>query len=422
MPNSPRPHFESNSPLRGRTLWLARGVWLVAVLSMLGTFVFFVPTHLQSLNNQCQENATALINLGIPVSLCSNWLTVFSMLSWFVFIVGSIVMFVIKPDDWMAIYASFQILVLGTIFSQANVYVVLPTEWILIINLARAASSALAYVFLYIFPDGRFVPRWTRWIALLAALYAFSWVVFPDAPTNAFDLENWPLAYFFAIGWIGIGFLIQVYRYNQVSDWMQRQQAKWVVYGVGILLTGFVTIYFPGVLVPVLREPGTSRAIFLLVRDPLFQVAMLLELYCIFVAIVRFHLWDIDIILRRTMIYGALTVSLILIYLTSVVVMLGLLGPIAGSLLGNISDATTSSLIPAFATLAIAALFNPLRQRIQNGIDRRFYRSKYDAQLVLARFAAKLRDQVELDTLSRELLQVVDETMQPTDVSLWIKK
>jgi hypothetical protein len=156
-------------------------------------------------------------------------------------------------------------------------------------------------------------------------------------------------------------------------------------------------------------KPGTTQfALFFYLTTGLFPPV------AIGMAVLRHRVWDIDLIIRRTLVYSLLTASLTLVYFINVV------------LLQELSQLITGQDQPPVATvlstLAIAALFTPLRRRIQTFIDRRFYRRKYDAERVLDAFSATLRDDVDLDHLTNSILGAVEETMQPAHVSLWLRE
>jgi hypothetical protein len=160
--------------------------------------------------------------------------------------------------------------------------------------------------------------------------------------------------------------------------------------------------------------PGASRVIYNMITVPIFRgLPFILVPVSFALAILRYRLWDIDVLIRRTLVYGLLTGSLALVYFGSVVLLQG----VVDTFLGGSSPAVT-----VISTLAVAALFTPLRRRIQDFIDRRFYRHKYNAEQVLSAFSQTLRDEVDLDRLSGSILGVVEETMQPAHLSLWVKE
>jgi hypothetical protein len=257
-------------------------------------------------------------------------------------------------------------------------------------------------LFLCLFPDGRFVPRWAG-IAVLAAGVLILVSNAPFFPPNAFIP--------FLFGFLVLTLITQIYRYRSVSTLIQRQQTKWVVFGTAIAILGFLGL---DLLVQVFSLPQNPNGYGFLAGDTLYLLLQTLIPLSIGMAILRTKLWDIDVVINRALVYGTLTGILALIYF-GLIFGLQLL---VGDLTGNVSH---SPLIIVGSTLVIAALFRPLRLRIQRIIDQRFYRRKYDAARILSDFSATLRNKVDLSQLSEQLVAVVQETMQPQHIQLWLR-
>jgi hypothetical protein len=191
-----------------------------------------------------------------------------------------------------------------------------------------------------------------------------------------------------------------VVRYHRASG-VERQQLKW--FALAAVLSG---AYIVGELLNLKRLLGDTLW-------NLFDAATVVSLYvAVGVAILRYRLYDIDLLINRTLVYGSLTAMLVAVYVGGVVVLQYVFRALSGG---------ESQLAIVASTLAIAALFNPLRRRVQALVDRRFYRRKYDAAKTLSAFNARLRDETDLGTLSDGLVGVVRETMQPAHISLWLR-
>jgi hypothetical protein len=276
----------------------------------------------------------------------------------------------------------------------------------------------LALVFIYLpllFPDGRLLSR--RWlpVAVLPAIgiagimvlgslaETFSGQTFDYRIDNPIGIEGLAnveelpvfvvLTGIYAIGAVGAVASLAV-RFRR-SRGTERQQLKWFLYAAAPILT-----------IPVLE----SLPEFV---DALVFAWVLLGLpAAVGIAVLRYRLYDIDVVINRTLVYGSLTAALALVYVGSVTGLQQLLSPVVGE--GN-------NLAIVASTLLIAALFGPLRRRVQGFIDRRFYRRKYDAGRVVAEFSERLRDETDLRALSNDLASVVDEALQPTHVSVWLR-
>jgi hypothetical protein len=216
-----------------------------------------------------------------------------------------------------------------------------------------------------------------------------------------------------AFAWLALIAILQVNRYRRYCSAIEKQQTKWVVFGLSVAVSAMITVGVPLVMMPLFSTDPLTLIVTRLITVTVVLLALSFMGVSFAVAILRFRLWDIDLIIRRTVVYGALTLTLLGIYFASVV----LLQQIALQL-----SAERSPLAVILSTLVIAALFSPLRRRIQTDIDRRFYRRKYDAALTMSNFAAMARQEVDLERLSARLVEIVEETLQPEHVSLWLKK
>ena len=198
---------------------------------------------------------------------------------------------------------------------------------------------------------------------------------------------------------LGYVLFSQIYRYVRVATLAERQQMKWFLFGIGMLVVGLVIFFLARNFV---RE-----------ANDIFSTLFLIFQITVAIAILRYRLFDIDILIRRTLQYSVISGLLALVYFGLVIVLQSTFAALTGQ--------SQSPLVTVLSTLAIAALFNPVRRRVQDAIDRRFYRKKYDAAKVIAEFSATCRDETDLDKLTARLVEVVQETMQPTQVSLWLK-
>jgi hypothetical protein len=327
------------------------------------------------------------------------------------FAVTGLLIFWRRSDDWAAMLFALMLITSGIIVVRSEWALERAVPWLeLPVRFVWLLAVFLYLVVPFIFPDGRFVPRWTRLLGA-AAIPAVVPLVDPlgvlvELPHGSQGVFKTGLGLAVLVWsvYCGTGIYAQTYRYRHVSGPVQRQQTKWVALTLGPLFV----IMLLGFFIPSLFT--TSNAWFfwallaLLVALPLFPASVA-------VAILRHHLYDIDRLLSRTLTYGLLTVVLGILYASAVVLLGQALNPRGGD----------SPLAVAASTLLVAAVFQPLRRRIQDLVDRRFNRRRYDAAKTIEAFSGRLREQLDLDTLSAELLAVVDQTMQPTKASLWLR-
>jgi hypothetical protein len=280
-------------------------------------------------------------------------------------------------------------------------------EWALASNAFAAAGNAVM-VFFFVFPDGRFVPRWTRYAAA-------AWVVVSVIRGVVLEGRSSPLAMLMLV-MMALIVGAQIYRYRRVSTPRQRQQTRWVVFGVATAMSGFFVALGIWAATPALAGGATGAsatgwAFVYFLAYAASYVCMLAIPASIAAAILRHQLYDIDLVINRTLVYGATTAMLATLYAGVALIAQGLFRPLTqGSELGV-----------AVSTLVVAALIQPVKRAVQGAVDRRFYRSRYDAARTVDALAVRLRDEVDLDALRRELVAVARDTMQPAHASVWLR-
>ena len=404
---------QKNVQLEGLWLYLARGAWIGFLLVELLVFILTLAATLGQSYSICpitvscavtEASAQALQRLSIAPTSYATYNVVLALLQSLVFLSVGGFIFWRKSREPVALVASFMLVNFGLwTFFPSTTY---PPEIILSYIYGQCVFTALGF-FLVTFPDGHFVPRWSWLLVVLWLVQA----IFNEIP-GPYNINSWPPLLNTAVELLIIGGTLGVliYRYVRVFSSSQRQQAKWLVFGFGGVFVLIILYVLIGNLVPGLGAPDSP---YQLANGTLTTLVFLFVPLSVGTAILRARLWDIDVIIRRTLVYSSLTVLLVLIYVGLVLVL--------GTLVRHVLGQQENPLVIVASTLVIAALFQPLRHGIQRVIDRRFYRRKYDATKTVEAFSATLRNEVDLNQLQEHLLTIVQETMQPAHVSLWLR-
>ena len=354
-----------------------------------------------------------------------------------VFFLTAVAIFWHKSDDLMAVFVSIALLMFGVaIVPTLDALVMTQSAWRWLALLVRYLGMGLILIVFYTFPDGQFVPRWTRTLSFIWVGWLLAWSFFPTAE---FDPNNLPfllrslalmisldagdfrtILYYTRVfslslvllGWFGSGIFAQIYRYTRVSSPVQRQQTKWVVFGLTAAVIGYFGSQLLFVAIPSFHQPGTSRFIYLMIVKPLSMFLLLLAPLTIAISMLRRRLWDIDPIIKGTLVYTALTGGMAAVYLGGVFMFQRLFRAITGKQ----SDGAI-----VIATLIATALVRPLHRRLQDSIDRRFYRERVDLGRTITNFAREVRTIIDLPELLRVLVSRTTDLLHITCGAVFLR-
>ena len=414
-----------------RRLTLARLAWVILAMALLALVTYSVVTRATWISpTLANQELEALSRAGITPAAYGILLASLELIVALAFGLASAVIFWSKRDDWMALLVSFALITFGaTVFP----FISHPSlQWVVRpIQIFGIAAAALT---IFLFPNGRFSPPWTRQLAFGLGIWLTALLVFPEvtsAVSTADSLSPYQtglrfIAWLFGtdisadfferiveafgmlglfsmlIGGFGAGAASQVYRYLHSTDRQEKQQTKLVVFSLTIAVISSLFYYLlPAFLTP-LREPGPARLVFQAASQTVYSITLVLVPIFLMIAVLRYRLWDVDLLINRTLVYTLLTGLLGAVYLAGIYIIQAIVRAITGQ---------DSELVIVGSTLAIAALFRPLRDRLQDFIDRRFYREKVDVRRVFTDFGRDLRTLLDLSELQRTLVLRVTELL-----------
>ena len=303
-----------------------------------------------------------------------------------------------RPNENIAVFVAFFLVLLGSIFwPPANQIASQPEFWKTPRHIAQFLNSIAFLVFFFIFPNGQFTPRWTRTFTLLVIPFIVGVYFLPQTILNPRTWGMLPL-FIFSITVIIVMIYSPIYRYRNISSTTLRQQTKWVVFGISIALMGYFLIGLPFALNILQMETGTISNLAAVTGMMLFFLLIPLS---IGIAILRFRLWNIDPIINRTLVYGALSFLTILFYVFTV-----------GFFANYFRNTQTNIIVSFIATGIIAILFEPLRQRLQRGVNRLMYGERDDPATVLTRLSQQLNSAIAPESVLQTIVETLAQTLK----------
>src|SRR6266487_1086278 len=398
---------QGDTRLHGKRLILARAACLGAGILSFGVFVASVPVTYEAILSHyctrplCNHPTQAAVQfvqqlqaLGLSVQAYAIYNMIVNIIFVCTYFVVAIMLSWRRSDDWMALFAAFFLMTFSITFSSDTLEAT--PYWVFQFVIFLGAVSIV--VFFYLFPTGRFVPRWTRWLSIAAIFYWGLKYFLPPFPFNPYTNIIFTNSAFFLF--VGAMIVAQVYRYLRVSNGVQRQQTKWVVFGVSISVGGYLlfallfALFFPSAIQSPLAK---------ILLNTFNHLLLLLIPISIAFAILRSRLWDIDIIINRTLVYSSLTAILALIYVSLVIGLQYLL---------RLVSVQASSLVLVGSTLMIAAIFQPLRRRLQRTINHLMYGERNDPYAVLTRLGLRLEATLAPDAVLPTIVETVAQTLK----------
>jgi class 3 adenylate cyclase/tetratricopeptide (TPR) repeat protein len=394
----------SCEPLRGWPLLVTRAGWLAAVLSTVALFVVGLPFRqaelAATLHGLSPAQDLVLRELGVSAQQQARLVLLVEAAVPALFLAIALLVFRRRSDDWMAIFVSAGLVTyIAWVSPVLTALAAAETAWRLPATLVQATGMTFAVAFFLIFPDGRFVPRWTRAFLAIAVAWAVAWVLLPTSPFDLSDVYRLPLPAFVAVAscWV-VGIGAQLYRFSRVSSQIQRQQTKWVVSATFVGIAAYLIFGFNRFVVPLVAGPLLPQVVYDLIGVPLFLVVLLVIPAAFAVSVLRYRLWDIDLIINRALVYGTLAAIVGGTFPTTIAVSQRLSVAFAGE---------TSDAAIVLAVVVVGSIFTSAKGRLQALVDRHLKVRKSTPRELRRLFVVPWRSKTARAAFARYLLVAV---------------
>ena len=399
------PRRKPEARLRDAWLVVAQVVCVAIAVLALVRFAVAVPSYYAQLSDPAEAVRTGLAQLEISAGSYAAFRVALAVLVVLVYYAVAVAVFWRGSDHRVTLFVSLFLATFGVnaAFLLIDLAGAAPT-WGWLFRVPEYVGWLCVNLFFYLFPDGRFTPRWMRSPAVLIAVLQLPLTFIPD---SSLSREAWwdLLLQVLFLGIWGSGLFAQIYRYRHVSDAVQRQQTKWVVFGATAAVTGIAGVVLPGLVSPALASAGSP---YNLTVAAVGAVPLLFIPLTIGIAILRHHLWNIDVVINRTLVYGALTASVVGLY----IIVVGYLGAVFRTS-GNL-------VISLIAASLVAVLFQPLRERLQRSVNRLMYGERDDPYGVLSRLGRRLETTLAPEAVLPAIVENVARSLRLPNVGIWL--
>ncbi len=395
--------------MSGRTLVIARSMWLVVCVTASITFLFALPYRWTQLTHPSATNIANLTALGIAPTFFAAYAIFWEIVIAVPYAILGFIIFWRCGDERIALLASLFLVVFGV-----GSGTITPTTTALLglhpaLDLLLHAFPAIAWsgfgIFFYLFPNGQFVPGWTRWLVPIWPLMCILWNFTPASPIAPVNWPTWlfmPILFSIWASWV----VSQAYRYRRVSNALERQQTKWIVFAIAVIFLANMILIVGHLFIPgfdfmsMLEQPTPQSFAFMLISWVVINPAMVSLPIAIAFSIMRYRLWDIDLFINRALVYGTLTACVVVAYVL-----------VVGGL-GVLFQSSGNFFFSLIATGIIAVVFQPLRDRLQRLVNRLMYGERDDPYTVLSRLNQQLESTLTSDSVLSTIVETIAQTLK----------